>query len=157
MPWSLSFSVSSLAVYPRETMLTDQEFDTVVQEALDSLPAQFAELMSNVLVTVQPYADEEWLEGAPREEVFGLYLGVPLTERSFDDPYQLPDQIYLFQAALEEAFPQREALCEEIRVTVIHEVGHFFGLDEEEIEEALEIPHAQRVKDVEFLYPRDPS
>ena len=126
-------------------MLTDQEFDSVIQAALATLPAQFAELMSNVVITVEPYANEEWLDGAPREEVFGLYLGVPLTERSFDDPYHLPDQIFLFQAALEAAFPDRDALCEEIRVTVIHEVGHFFGLDEDEIEEALEIPHAQRI------------
>ncbi len=144
MPWSLELFRRGLKVYSQQTMLTDQEFDSVLKEALESLPNEFLELMTNVVVTVQPYADDEWLDGAPREEVFGLYLGVPLTERSLSDPFELPDQIYLFQAALEAAFPDREALCEEIRVTVIHEVGHFFGLDEDEIEEALEIPHAQK-------------
>lgn len=124
--------------------MSEAEFDVILHEALTSLPEPFSALLTNVVVSVLPYADEEWLDGAPREEVFGLYLGTPLTERGLDDPYQLPDQIFIFQAALENAFPELDELKEEIRVTLIHEIGHFFGLDEDEIEEALEIPHARR-------------
>ncbi len=124
--------------------MSEAEFDAILHEALASLPEHFSMLLTNVVISVVPYADEEWLEGAPREEVFGLYLGTPLTERGIDDPYRIPDQIFIFQSALENAFPEIDELKEEIRVTLIHEIGHFFGLDEEELEEALEIPHAER-------------
>jgi len=67
------------------------------------------------------------------ETLLGIYLGVPLTERTLEAPYQMPDQIILFQGPLEDFCETQEELIEEIRVTVVHEVAHFFGLDEDEI------------------------
>lgn len=124
--------------------MSDEQFDQVLESVLQTLPQPFKALLDNVVISVMPYAEPEWLEGAPPEEVFGLYLGTPLTERGYDEPYRLPDQILIFQAALEAAFEHPDELKGEIRVTLIHELGHFFGLDEAEIEEALEIPHAER-------------
>ncbi len=111
---------------------------------MEALPAHFRELMENVIISVQAQPDPDLLEEMEAEELFGVYLGVPLTERSFGDPYLLPDQILIFQEPLEAACESEEELQEEIRVTLVHEVGHFFGLSEDEIEETLEEPHWAR-------------
>lgn len=124
--------------------MSDEQFDQVLDSVLQTLPQPFKALLDNVVISVMPYAEPEWLEGASPKEVFGLYLGTPLTERGYDESYRLPDQILIFQAALKAAFDNPAELKEEIRVTLVHELGHFFGLDEDEITEALEIPHAQR-------------
>jgi predicted Zn-dependent protease with MMP-like domain len=130
-----------------------QHFDRVVRQALASLPEQFQQLMENVIISVQQYADQELLDEMEADELLGLYVGTPLTERHFDDTFMLPDQILLFQGALEDACQDEQELEEEIRVTLIHEVGHFFGLSEEEIEEALEAPHRARKQAAEGADP----
>lgn len=112
--------------------------------ALESLPTNFRDLLQNVVISVQDYASPELLEEMGEDELLGLYLGVPLTERHFNDSFLLPDQILLFQGALEDACQTEEELEDEIRVTLVHEVGHFFGLSEDEIEESLEAPRRAR-------------
>ncbi len=117
-----------------------KRFDATVKRALDSLPPDFRLRLKNVVISVQDYASDDLLEEVGEDELLGLYIGTPLTERGFEDSFLLPDQILLFQGALEDACESEEELEDEIRVTVIHEVGHFFGLSEDEIEEALEAP-----------------
>jgi len=70
----------------------------------------------------------------PGETLFGLYCGVPLTERSITDPPLHPDTIYIFQETLEQHCATREELIEEIEITVVHEVAHFLGLDDAQLE-----------------------
>jgi len=71
----------------------------------------------------------------PHETLYGIYQGVPLSDRSSLDPPLLPDKITIFAAPLLEDFPDPEDLHEEIRLTVLHEIAHYFGMDEEEIED----------------------
>jgi predicted Zn-dependent protease with MMP-like domain len=102
-------------------------FEDQVRSALDALPPQIAQGLRNVAVVVED-------ENAEDPDLFGLYHGVPLTERG-DDVGLLPDKISIYRIPLEESFPDPDELREEIRVTVLHELGHYFGLDEDRIAE----------------------
>jgi len=102
-------------------------FEDHVRAALDSLPPNIASALKNVAVIVEDENPEE-------PDIFGLYHGVPLTERG-DDVGLLPDKISIYRIPLEESFPDPEELREEIRVTVLHELAHYFGLDEDRIAE----------------------
>lgn len=111
-------------------------FDRLVHRAIAGLPEHFRKWLENVVIAVQDEPSAELLEELEADELLGVYLGVPLTERHPDDLYQLPDQILLFRGPLVRACETLEELEEEVRVTVVHEVAHFFGLDEDEIEAA---------------------
>jgi predicted Zn-dependent protease with MMP-like domain len=102
-------------------------FEDQVRAALDSLPAHLATALRNVAVVVEDENRED-------PDLFGLYHGVPLTERG-DMSGALPDTISIYRVPLEESFPDPNDLREEIRITVLHELGHYFGLDEERIAE----------------------
>jgi predicted Zn-dependent protease with MMP-like domain len=102
-------------------------FEDHVRAALDSLPASIAGALRNVAVVVEDENPED-------PDLFGLYHGVPLTERG-DDTGLPPDKISIYRIPLEESFAEPEELREEIRVTVLHELGHYFGLDEDRIAE----------------------
>jgi predicted Zn-dependent protease with MMP-like domain len=101
------------------------EFEDQVQAALDELPDEFAKVLENVALVIE---DED-----PNEpSLFGVYLGVGLGK---DHAGSLPDQIVIYRLPLERAFPDPEELRRQIRITVLHEIGHFFGLDEDRIRE----------------------
>jgi len=102
-------------------------FEDHVRAALDSLPPTIASALRNVAVVVEDENPED-------PDVFGLYHGVPLTERG-DDVGLLPDKITIYRIPLEESFPDPQELRQEIRVTVLHELAHYFGLDEDRIAE----------------------
>jgi len=102
-------------------------FEDHVQAALDELPAHIAAALENVAVVVEDENPEE-------PDLFGLYHGIPLPERG-DVSGQLPDKISIYRVPLEETFPDPDELEEEIRITVLHELAHYFGLDEERIAE----------------------
>lgn len=110
-----------------------------VARLIDRLPRQFREQLRNVEFVVEDRPSEELLlaeELDPEEEtLYGLYQGIPLPERSSLDPPHLPDKITIFAAPLLEDFPDPEELREEIRLTVLHEIAHYFGMDEDEIED----------------------
>jgi predicted Zn-dependent protease with MMP-like domain len=102
-------------------------FEDHVRAALDELPPNLAAALRNVAVVVE---DEH-----PRDpDLFGLYEGVPLPERG-DDAGSLPDRIAIYRKPLEEEFPDPRELEREIRITVLHELGHYFGLDEDRLAE----------------------
>ncbi len=102
-------------------------FDDNVRAALDSLPPNIASALKNVAVVVED-------ENADDPDLFGLYHGVPLPERG-DGVGLLPDKISIYRLPLEDSFPDPRELQEEIRVTVLHELAHYFGLDEDRIAE----------------------
>ncbi|MGE5234397.1 MAG: metallopeptidase family protein [Acidobacteriota bacterium] len=115
-----------------------EEFEAVVAEALDGIPAELGELIQNVAVVVEDEPTEDDLFDAgldPDEDtLFGLYQGVALPERG-GGSYggTLPDRIVIYRLPLLEACSSRRELIREIRDTVVHEVGHYFGLDEDQL------------------------
>lgn len=103
-------------------------FEDHVRAALDSLPDELARALVNVAVVVED-------EHAEDPDLFGLYEGIPLTERGSGGFAELPDRITIYRLPLEESFPDARELEEEIRITVLHELAHYFGIDEERISE----------------------
>ncbi|WP_375490142.1 metallopeptidase family protein [uncultured Jatrophihabitans sp.] len=101
-------------------------FEQLVADALDSLPADFRRLISNVQVVVEPGDDPHLL---------GLYQGVPLTERTSDYSAVLPDKITIFQDAICARAGGEQEVVDEVRTTVVHEVGHHFGIDDDRLHE----------------------
>ena len=103
-------------------------FEEHVEEALASLPADLRRAMSNVEIVVEDENPED-------PDLFGLYFGIPLTERG-DYAGVLPDKIAIYRLPLEGEFGGDPAvLQEEIRITVLHEIAHHFGIDEDRLEE----------------------
>ena len=112
-------------------------FEQLVAEALDELPPAFARYLENVevLVAARPTLDQRRALGLkPWHTLYGLYEGVPLTQRVGGEPL-LPDVITLFQAPLERDFPGRTALKREVRRTVFHEIAHVFGISDDRLRE----------------------
>ena len=102
-------------------------FEDHVRAALDSLPPEIARGLRNVAVVVED-------ENPDDPDLFGLYDGVPLPERG-DEGGSLPDRITIYRLPLEDEFPDPQELQREIRITVLHELGHYFGLDEDRLAE----------------------
>ena len=103
-------------------------FDEHVRSALDSLPPELAEGLVNVAVVVEDEHPDD-------PDLFGLYEGIPLTERGSGGYAELPDRITIYRLPLEESFPDPAELEDEIRITVLHELAHYFGIDEDRIAE----------------------
>ena len=101
------------------------DFEKHVRAALDGLPPRFAAALENVAVVVEEENPEE-------PDLFGWYDGLG---PGLDHAGALPDRIVIYRRPLEDAFPDPEELEREIRVTVLHEIGHFFGLDEDRIDD----------------------
>lgn len=118
--------------------LTHDEISKEVARVLDRLPRQFRNGLRNVEFVVEERPSVELLraEGLdPRlDTLYGIYQGVPLPDRSSLDPPLLPDKITIFAAPLLRDFPDPKELREEIRITVLHEIAHYFGMDEEDVE-----------------------
>jgi predicted Zn-dependent protease with MMP-like domain len=116
-----------------------REIRKEVGRVIDRLPRSFREQLLNVEFVVEERPSIELLraEGLdPRHDtLYGIYQGVPLPDRSSLDPPLLPDKITIFAEPLLEDFSDPEELREEIRLTVLHEIAHYFGMDEEEIED----------------------
>jgi predicted Zn-dependent protease with MMP-like domain len=118
--------------------LDNKEFRKTVLQVLDRLPKQFREQLGNVEIVIDIRPSPELLREEdldPRyDTLYGIYQGVPLPERSVLDPPLLPDKITIFSQPLLEDFPDPDDLREQIRLTVLHEIAHYFGMDEDEIE-----------------------
>jgi predicted Zn-dependent protease with MMP-like domain len=118
-----------------ELWLGRSAFERLVEEALDDLPEEFAAALDNVAVVVEEEPDPAVLADfgmEENEELLGLYLGVPLPER--DSHYQaLPDRVAIYRGPVLRLCGSRREVVREVRETVIHELGHYFGLDDEEM------------------------
>jgi predicted Zn-dependent protease with MMP-like domain len=109
--------------------LSAEEFDALVGAALDELPEPLARLVENVVVLVEEFAP-------PHDpDLLGLYEGVALTERPANHSGMLPDRIFLFREPLSDMCNSLEELADEVRITVVHEVAHHFGLDDARLHE----------------------
>lgn len=120
--------------------MDQQEFEAIVVEALDELPAEFAGLMENIEVLVEDRAQPSHrralgLKPWQNRTLYGLYQGVPLTERTRGYGLVAPDTITIFRAPLVRDFPDPGALRDQIRRTVLHEIAHFFGIDDDRLRE----------------------
>lgn len=117
--------------------LTRRDFEQLVEEALAGLPPEFAELLDNVAVVVEEEPTDEDLDALEDEhaddELLGIYRGVARTHRTHDMLPMLPDQIAIFRGPILRIARNRREAVEEIRDTVIHELGHYFGLHDDEM------------------------
>jgi predicted Zn-dependent protease with MMP-like domain len=113
-------------------------FERLVADALRSIPPDLRGALDNIEVVVDDWATDVHLEEAglePGDVLYGLYHGTPLPERSPMQPYSLPDVITIFQGPIEDECETEEEMREEIRRTVVHEIAHYFGFDEERLAE----------------------
>lgn len=111
-------------------------FQRLVTEAVDSLPKRFRDAMVNMAIVVEdePTADQlEQVEVEPPDTIYGLYEGIPLPERQWAHGNVLPDKISIFRLPILEDSVDEDDIVVGIGETLIHEVGHYFGLSEEEI------------------------
>ncbi len=115
-----------------------RRFEQLVERALDSLPEELQSLLDNVVIFIEDQPSPKTLRDmdVPRgDTLLGLYDGVPQTERTSQYGLVPPDRITLFQRPIEESCDTEEEIPEQIRRTVLHEVAHHFGIDEERMEE----------------------
>ena len=111
-------------------------FAELVERALAELPVQFAEFLEEVPLEVREFPTPQQLSRANVKQnglLLGLYQGRPRTERSVWDSGNLPDAIYIFQSPIEEVCKNEEELIRQVRTTVLHEIGHHFGMTEEDL------------------------
>jgi predicted Zn-dependent protease with MMP-like domain len=111
-------------------------FSEIVEEALDSIPEGFRGYLKDIAVDVEDLPDEATcreMDIRDPRELLGLYHGTPLTERHVDAPYRYPERIVIYQRNIERICRNRRQMINQIRKTVLHEVGHHFGLSEKHL------------------------
>jgi predicted Zn-dependent protease with MMP-like domain len=110
--------------------MSEQEFEDAIADALDSIPAELTSTMTNVVILVEADPPPE------HSGVLGLYEGVPLTERdSWWAAGSLPDRITIFRNPILAACHTAEQVVDEVRITVVHEIAHHFGIDDDRLDE----------------------
>jgi len=117
--------------------MTRRQFEALVERALRRLPRKFKDKLANIAVVVENWADDETLAEMgiePPDTLYGLYRGVDLTNRDSNYGNVLPDTVTIYQGPIEEDCADEEEMAELVRDTVIHEIGHYFGLDDETME-----------------------
>jgi predicted Zn-dependent protease with MMP-like domain len=118
--------------------MTRERFERLVREAVTLIPKRFRREITNLALVVEAEPGPELLEEMevePPDTLYGLYQGTPLTERTWGYGNTLPDRIVIFQRPIEEDCEDEDEIRAVVGETLIHEVGHYFGLSEEEIEE----------------------
>ncbi len=106
--------------------VSEQHFEDMVEAALDAIPQVFVDHMRNLVILVEDYHEDS-------PDLLGLYEGVALPERSTDDTGFLPDTIFIYRQALMDWCSSEEELAYQVKVTLFHELGHYFGLSEEQL------------------------
>ena len=118
--------------------MTRREFEALVESALRKLPRTFREKLANIAVVVEDWADDETLDEMgiePPDTLYGLYRGVDLTLRDSSYGNVLPDTIHIYQGPIEEDCDDPEEMADLVREVVVHEVGHYFGLDDQTMDD----------------------
>lgn len=113
------------------------EFKQLIKQAVAEIPPELAGYLSNVSIDVEPMPDERTcrsLDLRDPAELMGLYQGTPLTERSVEQSAHLPDRIIIYQRNIERIARTQREIVEQVRMTVLHEIGHHFGLDEDQLD-----------------------
>ena len=119
--------------------MTREDFDKLVEEAVASIPAEFHEKMENVAILVEDYPKGEIKKKYQKGLLLGIFIGVPLTRQNWEYAYP-PHRVILYQNNIESICHSDEEIKQEIRTTLIHEVGHYFGFDEKEIRRLQGLP-----------------
>ena len=117
--------------------MTRRQFEALVERALRRLPGKFKDKLANIAVVVEDWPADETLAELgiePPDTLYGLYRGVDLTHRDSGYGNVLPDTVTIYQGPIEEDCLDEEEMAELVRETVIHEIGHYFGLDDETME-----------------------
>ena len=112
------------------------EFESLVERALEQIPVPFHQAMQNVIVLVEEWPDPDIVEeitGSRDELIYGLFSGTPLSDQHIEDSGNLPSVIEIYKGPLVEDFPDLDELVAEIEITLVHEIAHFMGLDEEAV------------------------
>ena len=114
-----------------------KEFAKIMQEVLDSLPEEFRDRIRNVAVLLEDFPSVQLStpSGQPKKLLLGLFHGVPMTEKSVFALPTGPDYVVLYQKNIEAVCSTEAEIREQIRRTVIHEFGHYFGMDEEQLKD----------------------
>ena len=107
--------------------MTPEEFDILVAEELDLLPEEMTDGLENVVILVE--------DRSPEGDLLGVYEGIALTERDIYGFGELPDRIILFREALLELAEDEQHLRDEVHITLVHEIAHFYGIDDERLHE----------------------
>jgi predicted Zn-dependent protease with MMP-like domain len=125
--------------------MTREAFATIVEDVLDSLPSEFQTRLENIAILIEdlpptPRRSKSGFwprprRGQPRELLLGLFHGTPRTKKSVFDLPMGPDRIVLFQKNIEAICSSDAEIREQIRLTVIHELGHYFGMDEDQLKD----------------------
>lgn len=118
--------------------VSKEDFARLVKTALDELPHEFAEFLEEVPVEIRDRPTRRQLKSVglgPDDLLLGLYHGRPRTERSVLDELSMPDVIYIFQDDVEEVSDSEADLVHEVRTTVLHEIGHHFGMSEDDLDD----------------------
>src|SRR6185295_3917216 len=114
--------------------MTRRQFEALVDKALRKLPRKFKERIANIAVVVEDWADEATLAEMgiePPDTLYGLYRGIDLTRRDSSYGNVMPDVITIYQGPIEEDSADEREMAEIVRETVVHELGHYFGLDDD--------------------------
>ncbi|MFZ5996315.1 MAG: metallopeptidase family protein [Nitrospirota bacterium] len=116
-----------------------RHFEHLTEQALEAMPDKFKQYFTNISIMIEDYPTREDVEftDVPRNELLGLFRGIAYQDKGgmLDIPPPLPDEIILFQKNIEAICSSERELIEEIRTTLIHEIGHYFGFSEEELEQ----------------------
>ncbi|HTZ18375.1 MAG TPA: metallopeptidase family protein [Dissulfurispiraceae bacterium] len=119
--------------------ISRERFDSLVEEALQRIPSKYRRRFKNVRILVEdfPSAEDAGRAGVARHNLLGLFSGAPYPAHGgfFDIPAPLPDSIILYQKNIETICNSEDQIIEEIRLTLVHEVGHYFGMSEEQLSE----------------------
>lgn len=106
--------------------VSEERFEELVDLALAEIPRSLTDHITNLAILIEDWGEDPGL--------LGLYNGVALTERTFDHTGFLPDTITIYREALKAFCSSEEELVEQVRITVLHEMGHYFGLDEDDLD-----------------------
>ena len=114
--------------------MTRRQFEALVEKSLRKLPRPFKDKVANIAVVVEDWADDETLEEMgvePPDTLYGLYRGIDITHRDSTYGNVMPDVITIYQGPIEEDAGDEAEMREIVRETVMHELGHYFGLDDD--------------------------
>lgn len=121
----------------RRPRLSPDRFAVLVEEAVAAIPEEFRRYLVNVAICIEDWPSDAQLESVgldpELDTLFGLYEGTALPDRPHDHGNALPDRITIFRGPLLEEFTSERAIRREIEITVVHEIAHFFGLDDEQV------------------------
>ena len=112
-----------------------QRFQELVEQAVAALPSFFQEKMENIAIVVEDRPASDVAEKYPGQMLLGLYRGVPLPKRSVWSLHPYPDVISIYQHNIERICRTEREIVQQVRETVMHEIGHYFGMDEQQLRE----------------------